>query len=382
MEGLAQVCSSGLYRLLYMVPFCLVGIFMNVFFRTIFTIYPSYNMPVLFNFSASLPDLNLVYMEVSVIPSVFFSINIWIQLSFVSAVLTLSMPFGAIKRAFSEVGHCKKLTAITSAVVALMLAASVFIFVYRVYVTESFSALQPILCVPFLTFIVYSSCEGHVLPLDCFHAFPKFHIALRIIFNCVTIQQGICVIVISLQKPADVKFALLSIIGLLYRIWVAIKYTNFLKMRPGDPPDQNYDDPPDQNDPPDDPPDQNDPPNQNDDDNDYLVVPRTNTDNVYRVYDAKAKPETYGQEPRQDVSHEESKSFIVVNVSLFYNYWKKLTHLQFVNLLLAFNMTVVYMAICYILFILTRYYFGSFHLFKTATLVTGITVTLSRPSVV
>ena len=145
---------------------------------------------------------------------------------------------------------------------------------------------------------------------------------------------------------------------LLCRIWVAMKYTNFLRMRPGDPPDQNN------------------PPDQNEDNND---VPRTNTDNFYRVCDAKAKPETYEQEPRQDVSHEESKSFIVVNVSLFYNYWNKLTHLQFVNLLLAFNMTVVYMAICYILFILTRYYsiFGSFHLFKIATLVTGINVTLN-----
>ena len=63
---------------------------------------------------------------------------------------------------------------------------------------------------------------------------------------------------------------------------------------------------------------------------------------------------------------------------LFYNYWKKLTHLQFVNLLLAFNMTVVYMAICYIFFILTRYYsmFGNY-LFETATLVTGINVTLN-----
>ena len=349
---LAQVCSSGF---LYMVPFCLGGIFINVFFRTIFTIYPSYNMPVLINFSASLPDLNLVGLEVSVIPSVFFSINIWMQLSFVSAVLTLSMRFGAIKRAFSEVGRCKKLTAITSGVVALLLAASVFIFVYEVYVTDSFSALQLILCVPLLTFIVYSSFEGHVLSLDCFHAFTKFHIALRIMFNCVTMQQGICVIVISLQEPADVKFVLLSIIGLLYRIWVATKYTNFLRMRPGDPPDQNDDDP-------------------------DLVMPRNNPgDYFYRVPNTEAKPETYEQEPQQEVSNDESKSFIVLNVSLFYNSWKKLTHLQSVNLLLAFNMTVVYMAVCYILFILTRYYsmFGSFHLFKTATLVTGINVTLN-----
>ena len=360
MAGLAQVCSSGL---LYMVPFCLVGIFMNVFFHTIFTIYPSYNMPISFNFSASLPDLNLFYMEVSAIPSVFCSINIWMQLSFVSVVLTLSMPFKASYRAFSEVGFCKKLTAITSGVVALMLAASVFIFVYQVYVMESFSALQLILCVPLLTFIVYSSFEGHVLSLDCSHAFTKFHIALRIMFNCVTMQQGICVIIISLQKPTNVKFALLSIIGLFYRIWVAMKYTDFLKMRsePSAKPSSPHAKSTNQND---------------DNDSDLVVTEKRPGDHFHQNLDTEAFKY---EESKEESAYAKFKSFIVVNVSLFYNYWKMLTHLQFVNLLLAFNMTVMYMAICYILFILTRYYsmFGSFYLFETATLVTGINFTLN-----
>ena len=355
------LCSRGV--LVYMVPFCLVGLSVNIFVRTLFTIYPNYNMPVSINLSASLPDLDLVYMEVSVIPSVFCSINIWMLLSFVSSVLTFSMPFRASHEAFSEVGLCKKLIALTSGVVALLLASSVFIFVYQVYVMESFSALQLILCVPLLTFIVYSSFEGHVLSLDCSHAFTKFHIALRIMFNCVTIQQGICVIIISLQKATNVKFALLSIIGLLYRSWVAMKYTDFLKMRsepsarPSSPCAEST--------------------NQNDDnDSDLVVTEKRPGDHFYRDRDTEAfKPE----ESKEESAYAKFKSSIVVNVSLFYNYWKMLTHLQFVNLLLAFNMTVMYMAICYILFILTRYYsmFGSFYFFETATLVTGINFTLN-----
>ena len=340
-----------------MVPFCLIGLFVNVFLRALLTIYQKYNTPVLVNLSATLPNLDPVGLEVSVTPSVFCTLNIWMQLLFVSTVLIFSMPFEASYKAFSEVSLCKRLTAITRGVVAILLESLVFVFVYQLYVTESFSALQLILmCVPLLTFIVYSFLEGFILSLDCSHAFTKFHIALRIMFNCAAMQHSSCVIVISLQKSADVKFALLSIIGLLvYRIWVAIKYTDFLRMR-SEPspvyarPLSPHDESTDQND---------------DDDGDLVVTRKRPGEHFYRDRDTEAyKPE----EPKEERAYSHFKSFIVVNVSLFYNYWKMLTHLQSVHLLLAFYMTVVYMAICYILFLLTHYStFGNFHLFQTVT---------------
>lgn len=362
MAGIA-LCSRGV--LVYMVPFCLVGLSANIFVRTLFTIYPNYNMPVSINLSVSLPDLDLAYMKVSVIPSVFCSINIWIQLSFVSAILIFSMPFRASYRAFSEVGLCKKLTAITSGVVALILESAIFYSVYKVYVIQSFSALHLILCVPLLTFTLYSAFQGFILSLDCSHAFTRFHIALRIMFNCVNIQHGFCLIVISYYIPNAMSL-LLSIIGLLYRIWVAIKYTDFIKMRsepspvharPLSPHSGSTD--------------------QNDDNDGDLVVTRKRPGHFYqdRDHDTEAfKP----KRSKEESAYAKFKSFIVVNVSLFYNYWKMLTHLQSINLLLAFYMTVVYMAICYIFFILTHYYsmFGNY-LFETATLVTGINVTLN-----
>ena len=361
------LCSRGV--LVYMVPFCLVGLSVNIFVRTLFTIYPNYNMPVSINLSASLPDLDLVYMEVSVVPSVFCSINIWMQLSFISTILTFSMPFRASYRAFSEVNLCKKLNAIAMGAVALILEFAVFYSVYQVYVMQLFSALQLILCVPLLTFTLYSAFQGCILSLDCSHAFTRFHIALRIMLNCVTIQHGFCIIVISYYIPNAMSF-ILSNIGLLYRIWVAMKYTDFLKTRSE--PSPVYARPlsphagsPDQND-------------GNDAYGDVVVARKRPGDHFYQDQDRDTevfKPE----ESKEESAYAKFKSFIVVNVSLFYNYWKMLTHLQSVNLVLAFNMTVVYMEICYIFFIVTHYYsmFGNFYLFETATLVTGINVTLN-----
>ena len=363
LASVLALCSRGV--LVYMVPFCLVGLSVNISVRTLFTVYPNYNMPVSINLSVSLPVLDLVSMEVSVIPSVFCTLNIWMQLSFVSVVLTFSMPFRASYKAFSEVNLCKKLNAIAMGVVALILESAIFYFVYQVYVLQSFSVLQLILYVPLLTFTFYSAFQGFILLLDCSHAFTRFHIALRIMFNCVNVQHGFCLIIISYYTPNTMSL-LLSIIGLLYRIWVAIKYTDFLRMR-SEPspvharPLSPHSGSTDWND---------------DNDGDVVVTRKRPGDHFYRDHDTEAfKPE----ESKEESAYAKFKSSIVVNVSLFYNYWRMLTHLQSVNLVLAFNLTVVYMAICYIFFIVTHYYsmFGNFYLFETATLVTGINVTLN-----
>ena len=348
------VCSSGV--LLYMVPFCLVGLSINLFVRTLFTIYPSYNLPVSINLSASLPHLNpvhqRVHLEMDVTPSVFCTLNIWICLSLVSVVLTLSMPFGASYKAFSEVGLYKKLTVLTSGVVALLLELLVFIIVYQMYAVGSF--LQLILCVPLLTFIFYSSFQGYILLLDCSHAFTKFHIALRILFNYVTIQHGFCIIAISYYKPNSMSF-ILSNIGLLYRIWVAIKYTDFLK---------NYFHATPLSSGPND-----------DRDSDLTVTRKNPSDYFYQDHDTEAyKPE----EPKEERAYSQFKNCIVINVSLFYNFWKKLTYIQTINLLLAFNVTLLYTTIFYLLFICYCFMFRDFYFFNTlAAFIPGINVTLS-----
>lgn len=199
-----------------------------IFVRTILTFCPSYDMPVSINLSATLPDLGLVGLDVSTTLSVLCTINIWMQLSFLSIILTFSMPFGASCKALLKVDCYERLTAIKNGLVGLMLESLVFIFVYQVYGTESFSASQLILCIPLLTFTVYTTCEGYILSLDCSHAFTKPHTDLSIMFNYVTIVHGICIIFISLYI-FNAIFFLLSFIRLLYRIWVAKRYIKYFQ---------------------------------------------------------------------------------------------------------------------------------------------------------
>ena len=326
------MCSGNVF--VYMVPFCILGLYLCIFIRTLLTIFPDYNVPLTDYWSLPLPDLDM-----KILPSIILTLVIWVLLSFVSLVLTFTMPWRVSYRVFRRQNTFNKLTILIDAIIALVLESLVFLFVYNVYAVELVSFLQLILLFPLLSFVVYSFFQGYILSLDLYGAFTQFHIALRILFNGVTILHGLCIIVIGIYKPNRFNTAL-AIIGLMYRLWVAAKYTNLLRRsrakreRAG--PQH---------------------PRQDDDDDGDLVLSRNNPgDHFYHDKDV-GSGETYRPgKSEEDKSYDKSKSFLVVNYCLFHTLWIKRTHEQIIKLSIGFFMTVFYLLLCYMLVLLFSTY--------------------------
>uniref|UniRef100_A0A1X7STW6 Uncharacterized protein n=1 Tax=Amphimedon queenslandica TaxID=400682 RepID=A0A1X7STW6_AMPQE len=179
-----------------------------------------------------------------------------------------------------------------------------------------------------------------MLSLGLYGAFTRFHIALRILFNGVTILHGFCLIAICILKRNRLN-AFLAIVGLIYRFWVATKYTKLLRRprakqqrpRPQHPRD--------------------------DGDNGDLALPRNNPgDHFYQDKDDSGGETYRAQKPEEDKSYNGSISFIVVNrrclfrtlwinYDLFYTYCINLTDEQLNKLAVGFFMTVLYLLLCY-----------------------------------
>ena len=318
--------------LVLMVPFCILGLYLCIPIRTLLTIFPDYNVPLTDYWPLPLPDLGM-----KILPSMMLTLVIWVLLSFVSLVLTFTMPWRVSYRVFRRQNTFNKLTILIDAIIALVLESLVFLFVYNVYAVELVSFLQLILLFPLLSFVVYSFFQGYILSLDLYGAFTQFHIALRILFNGVTILHGLCIIVIGIYKPNRFNTAL-AIIGLMYRLWVAAKYTNLLRRSRAKRERAGPQHP------------------RQDDDGDLALSRKNPGDHFYHDKDVGSE-ETYRPgKPEEDKSYNKSKSFLVVNYCLFHTLWIKLTHEQIIKLSIGFFMTVFYLMLCYMLVLLFSTY--------------------------
>ena len=222
-----MACSCYL-SLMHIVPICVAGFYALVIIRTLVTVNPHYNAPMM-----EVPVL--VQLEGRIPPSVLCSFHIWLFLSLITAFLTFSLP---LKSSCTRIHRRLSVLSILGISVVIIYEVSMFGFIYQVYSLQLVSGMKFLSFFPFVSSLTHSVCQLYTLSLNLWHGqFTKFNIIVSLIFNYVMITHIVSMIITGVHlTPTFTSYlmSLFAVVGMYYRLWAATKYTDLLLRKEDD----------------------------------------------------------------------------------------------------------------------------------------------------